>query len=103
MYWIHSDRTIRVFPTPDQRAVLKVSAVLKPARDAKGVHDWIYATWADVLVNGTVAQLAIMPGKEWSDVGLAGMHKSMYEQAITNTRIRDSRGVQLTVRQRPFV
>jgi hypothetical protein len=103
MYWIHSDRTIRVFPTPDKRAVMKVSAVLKPARDATGVEDWIYATWADVLVNGTVAQLAIMPGKEWSDMNLAAMHKAMYEQAVTKTRIRDSRGVQLTVRQRPFV
>jgi hypothetical protein len=103
MYWIHSDRTIRVFPTPDKRAVMKVSAVLKPARDATGVEDWIYATWADVLVNGTVAQLAIMPGKEWSDMNLASMHKILYEQAITKTRIRDSRGVQLMVRQRPFV
>jgi hypothetical protein len=103
MYWIHSDRTIRVFPTPDKRAVMKVSAVLKPARNATGVEDWIYATWADVLVNGTVAQLAIMPGKEWSDMNLASMHKILYEQAITKTRIRDSRGVQLMVRQRPFV
>jgi hypothetical protein len=103
MYWIHSDRTIRVFPTPDKRAVMKVSAVLKPARDATGVEDWIYATWADVLVNGTVAQLAIMPGKEWSDMNLASMHKILYEQAVTKTRIRDSRGVQLMVRQRPFL
>jgi hypothetical protein len=102
MYWIHSDRTIRVFPTPDKRAVMKVSAVLKPARNATGVHDWIYDTWADVLVNGVISRLAIMPGKEWTDVALAGMHKAMFEQAITKTRIRDFRGVQLKVRQRPF-
>jgi hypothetical protein len=102
MYWIHSDRTIRVFPTPDKRAVLKVSAVLKPARDATGVEDWIYDTWADVLVNGVISRLAIMPGKEWTDVNLASMHKAMFEQAITKTRIRDFRGVQLKVRQRPF-
>ncbi len=103
LYWIHSDRTIRVFPIPDKRAVMKVSAVLKPARDATGVEDWIYATWADILVNGAVAQLAIMPGKEWSDMNLATMHKALYEQAVTKTRIREYRGVQLTVRQRPFV
>jgi hypothetical protein len=36
-------------------------------------------------------------------MNLAAMHKAMYEQAVTKTRIRDSRGVQLTVRQRPFV
>jgi hypothetical protein len=102
LYWIHSDRTIRVFPTPDKRAVMKVSAVLKPARNAPGVEDWIYDTWADALVNGAISRLAIMPGKEWTDAGLAAMHKNMFEQAITTTRIRDFRGVQLKVRQRPF-
>jgi hypothetical protein len=102
MYWIHSDRTIRVFPTPDKRAVMQVSAVLKPSRNATGVHDWIYDTWADVLVNGVISRLAIMPGKEWTDAGLAAMHKAMFEQAITKTRIREYRGVQLKVRQRPF-
>jgi hypothetical protein len=43
-----------------------------------------------------------MPGKEWTDAGLAAMHKAMFEQAITKTRIREYRGVQLKVRQRPF-
>jgi hypothetical protein len=103
LYWIHSDRTIRVFPTPDRRNVMKVSAVLKPSRNALGVEDWIYETWADTIVNGAVAQLAIMPGKEWTDPALAAMHKAMFEQDITKTRIRDYRGVQLKVRQRPFV
>jgi hypothetical protein len=102
MYWIHSDRTIRVFPTPDKRAVMQVSAILKPARTADGVEDWIYDTWADALVNGAISRLAIMPGKEWTDAGLAAMHKAMFEQAITKTRIREYRGVQLKVRQRPF-
>jgi hypothetical protein len=102
MYWIHADRTIRVFPTPDKRAVMKVSAVLKPARNAAGVEDWIYDTWADTLVNGVISRLAIMPGKEWTDVNLAAMHKALFEQAVVKTRIREYRGVQLKVRQRPF-
>jgi hypothetical protein len=29
------------------------------------------------------------------------MHKGLYERAITNARIRDFRGVNLMVRQRP--
>jgi hypothetical protein len=81
---------------------MQVSAILKPARTADGVEDWIYDTWADALVNGAISRLAIMPGKEWTDAGLAAMHKAMFEQAITKTRIREYRGVQLKVRQRPF-
>ena len=103
MYWIHSDRTIRVFPTPDKPATLSISAVLKPARNARGVEDWIYETWADTIVNGAVAQLAIMPGKEWTSIEMAAMHKALFEQAVTKTRIRDFRSVPLKVRQRPFV
>lgn len=102
LYWIHSDRTIRVFPTPTTRATMDVSAVLKPARNATGVEDWIYETWADVIISGAIYMLAMMPNKEWSDTALAALHKGLFEQAITKTRIRDSRGVQLAVRQRPF-
>lgn len=102
-YWLHADRTIRVFPIPDRRATLRVAAVLKPRRNGTGVEDWIYETWADVLVSGTIAQLAMIPGKDWSDVNLATMHKATFERAISNTRIRDTRGVQVSAQLRPFV
>jgi hypothetical protein len=102
-YWVHADRTIRVFPIPTRRATLRVAAVLKPRRNGTGVEDWIYETWADVLVSGTIAQLAMIPGKDWSDVNLATMHKAIFERAISNTRIRDTRGVQMSAQLRPFV
>jgi hypothetical protein len=100
-FWIQADNSIRIFPVPEERTVLKVYAVLKPNRNGTGVEDWIYETFADTIVSGTIAQLAMIPGKEWSDVALAGMHKMLYERAITNARIRDFRGVNLMVRQRP--
>jgi hypothetical protein len=100
-YWIQADNSIRIFPTPEARTTLKVYAVLKPNRSGTGVEDWIYETWADTIVSGAIAQLAMTPGKEWSDIALAGMHKGLYERAITNARIRDLRGVRMAVRQRP--
>jgi hypothetical protein len=100
-YWVQADTTIRIFPTPEERVTLKVYAVLKPSRVGTGVEDWIYETFADTIVSGAIAQLAMTPGKEWSDVALAGMHKGLYERAITNARIRDFRGVPRMVRQRP--
>lgn len=100
-YWVQADNTIRVFPTPTERTSLKVFAVLKPNRAGTGVEDWIYETFADTIVSGAIAQLAMIPGKEWSDVSLAGMHKGLYERAVTNARVRDFRGVPRMVRQRP--
>lgn len=101
-FWVQADNSIRVFPTPEERTTLKVYAVLKPNRNGTGVRDWIYETFADTIVSGAIAQLAIIPGKEWSDIALAGMHKGLYERAITNARIRDFRGVPRMVRQRPI-
>ena len=100
-YWVQADNAIRVFPTPEERTTLKVYAVLKPSRAGTGVEDWIYETWADTIVSGAIAQLAMTPGKEWSDIALAGMHKDIYERAIVKARVRDFRGVKLMVRQRP--
>ena len=100
-FWVQADNSIRIFPTPEERTTLKVYAVLKPNRAGTGVEDWIYETFADTIVSGTIAQLAMIPGKEWSDVAMAGMHKGLYEKAVTNARIRDFRGVNRMVRQRP--
>lgn len=100
-FWVQADNSIRIFPIPEVGTTLKVYAVLKPSRSGTGVENWIYETWADSIVSGTIAQLAMIPGKEWSDIALAGMHKGLYEKAITNARIRDFRGVRRMVQQRP--
>lgn len=100
-FWVQADNNIRIFPIPEVGTTLKVYAVLKPSRSGSGVEDWIYETFADTIVSGTIAQLAMIPGKEWTDIALAGMHKGLYERAITNARIRDFRGVHRMVRQRP--
>ena len=100
-YWVQADKCIRVFPTPEERTTLKVYAVLKPNRTGTGVEDWIYETFADTLVSGTVSRLAMIPNKEWTDIATATNQKAMYERAIINARIRDFRGVNLQVRQRP--
>jgi hypothetical protein len=101
-YWVQADNTIRIYPIPEKATPLKVYAVLKPNRAGTGVEDWIYETWADTIVSGAIAQLAMIPNKEWTDVSLAAMHKGMFERAITTARTRDFRGVKLSVRQRPF-
>jgi hypothetical protein len=81
---------------------MKVSAILKPSRTGTGVEDWIYETWADTIVDGTIAKLAAIPGKDWTDVAMAESRRAKYERSITTARIRDFRGVRLTVRARPI-
>lgn len=102
MYWLHADSSIRVHPVPEVNATLRVSAVLKPSRTGTGVADWIFETWSDALVDGTIAELAAIPGKDWTDVAMAASRREKYERAITAARVRDLRGVRLNVRPRRF-
>ena len=101
-YWIHSDNTIRLFPIPTERVKLRLIAVLKPSRDATGVEDWIYETWADAIIAGAVSRLAVIPGKEWTDINLAEYNKKQYQRAVDTARIRDYRGVNRQVTLRPI-
>lgn len=101
LYWVHADNTIRVHPVPEERAQLKVSAVLKPSRTGAGVEDWIYETWADAIIDGAIAKIAAIPGKEWTDAAMAEFRRLKYERAVVGARIRDFRGVSLSVKQRP--
>jgi hypothetical protein len=100
-YWLINDEILRLFFIPDAVFTLQYELVLKPSRTATSVKTWIYETWADKLVSGTIAQLARIPGKDWTDPAMAEMHRGMYEKAITDAEIRDRRNIDLRVRQRP--
>lgn len=101
-FWVVADRSIRLFPTPDDRYQITGEVALKTARTAVGVEDWIYETWADVIVSGVLWKLCSIVGKEWSNIEFATMHKTIYERGITQARIRDYRNVPLSVSMRPF-
>ena len=97
-FWVESDKNIRLFFTPDDAYTLSGEVALKPSRLADGVESWIYETWADVLVSGALYRITKTPGKEWSSPDMASLHKSLYEQGVTNARIRDRRNVHMQVR-----
>jgi|AntAceMinimDraft_1070359.scaffolds.fasta_scaffold06815_5 hypothetical protein len=101
-FWVVQDTMISVWPIPDKRYTMSFRAALKPSRTALSVPDWVYEVWADALVSGAIARLAAIPNKEWSDINAASMHKLMFERAITSARVRDLRGVESTVKMRPF-
>jgi hypothetical protein len=97
-FWIENDKNIRLFFTPDDAYTLSGEVALKPSRQSCGVEDWIYETWADAIVSGVIYRITRTPGKEWSSPDMAAAHKSLYEQGVTNARIRDRRNVHMQVR-----
>lgn len=101
-FWVENDTAIRLFRIPDKVWNITGEVVLRPTRTARGIPDWVYRAWIDPIICGTLYRLCKMKDKDWTDMEFAAANKSMYEQAVTDARIRDMRNVQLQVRMRKF-
>lgn len=101
-FWIERDRAIRLMYIPDDVFPITGEVVLKPTRVAQTMPQWVYETWIDTLVSGTIYRLCRLRGKDWSDPEFAAIHKNLYEQGVTNARIRDMRNVRQQVRMKRF-
>lgn len=101
-FWIEKETQIRLYPIPDAVLPLDVRLILKPARNADGIPDFVYQRWADAFVNGAVYRITRTINKEWTNPEQSAFHKNLYEQAVTNARIRDFRNIDLRVKARRF-
>lgn len=101
-FWIEKETQIRLYPIPDVVLPLDIRVVLKPSRSARGIPNFVYQRWVDAFVAGAIYRVTRIPNKEWSNSEQAAFNKNMYEQAVTNARIRDFRNVQLKVRMKRF-
>ena len=91
------DASIRFYPTPDARLTFNGVVVLKPKLSATGVEAFIFDAHSRAIASGTIAKLAEIPGKEWSNPDLAMQHRVMYERCINKAKGRDTRRVNLRV------
>lgn len=101
-FWVVNDTEIRLFYIPDQVWTIKGEVALKPSRTARGIPSWVYETWIDTIISGTLYRLCRIKDKDWTDPEFAALHKGFYEQGVTNSRIRDMRNAKLQVRMRHF-
>lgn len=101
-FWVEGDNAIRLFYIPDRELPITGEVAIKPKRTSRGIPRWVYETWVDTIVSGVLYRLCRVKGMDWSDTELAMMHKNLYEQGVTNARIRDMRNVHLQARMRPL-
>jgi len=101
-FWVENDSAIRLFYIPDREWAINGEVAIKPKRNARGMPRWVYETWVDTIVSGVLYRLCRVKGMDWSDMDFALMHKNIYEQGVTNARIRDMRNVHMQARMRPL-
>lgn len=101
-YWLVSDTSIRLFPTPDSEYSFSAQVVLKPAKNARNIPSFLADTHGETITSGAVYRLARIPGKAWTNPDVSVHHKHLFERGIARARVRDFRNIPLRVSPRPF-
>ncbi|MFA6039892.1 MAG: hypothetical protein WC733_00130 [Methylophilus sp.] len=91
-FYMSGGNTLQLGKIPN--AVETLSAIVKtrPSRDAITLPDELVDRYMDEIASGAKSRLMIMKDKSWTDLQMAGLHKSMFEDAINKTNIRDAKG-----------
>lgn len=69
-------------PTATMTGALRLKIAVAPTETATGCEDVVRAHWRDAIASGAKARLLAMPGKPWSNPGLAAYHLGVYEEAV---------------------
>ena len=88
-YYTHDEPlTITFYPTPSTAVVDEIRAkyVLTIPKTATTFPDWIDHRWQEELQFGAMAKLLRIPGKDWTDMGLAGQYDAPYRMAIKEAK-----------------
>lgn len=97
-----------VAPLPDasQPYAVRMIVALKPLRDASGMDKTVFDDLENVIMNGALQNLLVLPNKPWSDRELAVYHAKQYISKITERRARANLGAgraSMSVQMRLFV
>lgn len=93
-YYREGAAGLRLVPKPAtaSTAGLTVHAVLGPGFDAAELPDLLVNDHGEALVHGALARLLAIPGKSWSDGGLAAYHSTMFLEAMREASSRAADG-----------
>lgn len=80
----------RIIPiaTDDHLASLQVRVILAPNDAATTIPDFLYTEFQDDLVNGTLARLMKIPGKDWTNLRSAAAYAAAFEGGIQKAMSR---------------
>jgi len=92
-YTIFQDTSIRFYPTPDKKYDYKGWGVLKTKLSASGVEDWVFESHGRCISYGALAQLALIPGKEWTNTELSMYYRQKFAKEVDDAKSREYRGV----------
>jgi len=81
-----------------------VYGALQPAN--RKLPDWLASQYGEGIAHGATERLVAMRGVEWSDPNAMSRHRTLFQQAVAEARMRKARGYSeqpLRVRPRSFI
>jgi hypothetical protein len=88
------ERSITVWPVPDRKYKngLTLRVALKPTRSSTEIEDLVFEDYAETIGHGAVFRLMSSVGKPYTNLDMAAVHKSLYEQGLNVARNRATHG-----------
>lgn len=85
--------TFFLYPTPHdtQANSLYITVAVKPATGSEFVPQILLDDHKEAIVAGTLARLLMIPKKDWTDPGTAGVHAAAFERGMTDAKRRARR------------
>lgn len=90
-YYVQNDTTIGLALAPNAAGNLRISAALKPTREATTFPGWITQRYMEVIAHGAKWRVLRIPSKPYSNATLAAYYERKWEDGIADARIRAAR------------
>lgn len=93
-YLQKDERTITVWSPPEKKYPngLTMRVALKPTRASTEVEDVVFEDYAEVIASGALSRLMMSAGKPYTNIEMAAVHKSLFQQGINVARSRALHG-----------
>lgn len=69
-------------PSESHANALRMRLVIRPSRTGRGVEDWIFNKYVEVIASGAKYRLASMPQKPWTSQEVAMYQGRMYQAGV---------------------
>lgn len=87
-YVLNSNNVLRLVPKPSTTTAFLYDArvAVKPLRTATTLNDVLMNKYDEVLIDGALAYLYLMPRKPWTDGALAAVHSARFQASFAGAR-----------------
>jgi hypothetical protein len=87
MYLWFVGRGLRVYPLPNTPLMAQVTAAYTPIRGATVLEEFLYDTWLNALVSGSLRKLMAMPNQPWTNPQGVEYHTIKFEQGVREAAV----------------